>query len=443
MTASAMNTSPADTTDFDVIILGGGPAGAAAATALAQHGRRVIILEKETFPRFHVGESFLPELNPHFKRLGLTPKLDQVPRIRKTGVEFVFGHERWGAMLNFQDCSHWAEWETFNTERAAFDKLLLEHAVESGAQLRQCKVTKVPEMRDGFVRVQTDQGEFTAKYFLDASGQHAFLGRELGLRKTYSNHRKTAFVGHFTGMERHPGEIRGNPSMVMTEEGWFWVIPLDETRTSIGMVLDVEAVKKLPVGPKEALAWGVRRCPHIAQRLQESSFPPAHTNTISDYSYRCEKFAGEGYFLLGDAAVFLDPIFSSGVYLGVSGGIYTADLVNDILSGKLAPAKARKMHTQHIDSKTKPFFYLINNYYTHSFRELFREGQGPFEVHKALLSILMGRVLNVPFSVRWRIQYFKVCLWFHRNVKRLCKPHGTFSVLRDEAAHGHVVHTPA
>lgn len=432
-------------TDYDVIILGGGPVGAAAGTILAQHGRKVVILEKETFPRFHVGESFLPELNPCFKRLGITEKVKRVPHIYKNGVEFVFGHERWGHMLEFKDCAHWAEWETFNTERAAFDTMLLDHAKESGAEVRKCAVRKAAELTDGFVRVETDQGELTAKYLFDASGQHCFLGRQLGLRKTWPDHRKTAFVGHFEDMERHPGPrgTSGNPSMVMTEEGWFWVIPLDDKRTSIGMVLDVEAVKKmnaLGVTAKEAIQWGVRRCPHIAQRLVNAKFPE-QCNVVSDYSYYCEKSAGPGFFLLGDAAVFLDPIFSSGVYLGVSGAIEAADLVHGILDGKISPEAARKRHASQIKAKTKPFFFLITNYYTHSFRELFREGSGPFEVHKALLSILMGRVQNVPFSVRWRIQYFKACLWVHRNLKRLCKPYGTFSVLRDEAAEGKVVHT--
>ncbi len=433
--------TPATGADFDVIVLGGGPTGAAAATALAQHGRRVLVLEKEAFPRFHVGESLLPELNPCFKRLGLTEKLKTVPQVKKTGVEFVFGHEEVGAMLDFKECAHWAEHETFNVERAPFDKVMLDHAESCGAIVKQgVKVTHVPEMRDGLVRVETNMGEFTAQYLFDASGQNCFLGRQLGIRKTIPGHRKTAFMGHFTNVKRLPGEAAGYPTMVMCDEGWFWVIHIDDTRTSIGMVMDVEAVKQLPVKPDQCLVWAVKNCPHLAARTKESTFPEKN-GSVSDYSYKCDHYAGPGYFLLGDAAIFLDPIFSSGIYLGVSGAIDAADWVNDILNGKQTPAQVRRRYEASVTAKSAPFFKLVTAYYTHSFRELFREGRGPHGVHKALLSILTGRVENVPFSIRWRIRYFDVALWVHRHLKRIAPTRATFSILKQAQVAGHVVHS--
>ncbi|MEM6750766.1 MAG: FAD-dependent oxidoreductase, partial [Planctomycetota bacterium] len=195
----------------DVLIIGGGPAGACAAIDLARRGHAVTILEKDDFPRFHVGESLLPSINPLLDRLGLTQALAQAPKVVKRGAEIVGAGQDAGARLYFRVSKPWGLPETFNIERAVFDKTLLDHAASrDGVTLEQgVAMTGVDHLRDGDCQLQTTDGPRRARIVLDCSGQGAVLGKQLGLKKTLTNHRKVAFVGHFTGVKRLEGDAHG------------------------------------------------------------------------------------------------------------------------------------------------------------------------------------------------------------------------------------------
>jgi flavin-dependent dehydrogenase len=280
--------------------------------------------------------------------------------------------------------------------------------VRAGAQVRrETAVREVLRLADGDVAVALDDGRpLAARYLIDASGQATLVGRHLGLREVVPGHRKVAYFGHFRGVDRLPGDEEGHPSIVMMADGWFWLIAIDPYRTSIGLVMDAEharrAGREQGVPPAQMLGWGIARCPFVAARTRDADFP-ADNHVGADFSYRCRPYAGPGYFLVGDAATFLDPIFSTGLCLAMVGAARAADAVRGILAGAAA-APLRADYERFVAAGTEVFFRLVRRYYEPAFRELMIEGEGPLAVHRALFSVLAGHVFPRPsFALRWRL----------------------------------------
>lgn len=402
---------------YDVLIIGGGPSGATAALMLARAGVRTLILEKGTFPRFHVGESFLPQNLNLIRTLGLEPKLRALPHLTKLGAEFGFGDCLDTTRIAFDTCLDGCIHETFNIARAPFDAMLLDAAVEAGADVRQnTAVKRIVRMADGDVAVEVDGRAMTGSYLLDASGQATVVGKHLGLRRGFEAHRKIAYFGHFEKVKRLCGREEGYPTIVMCDEGWFWLIPIDDRRTSIGLVLDADVARGLAVPASQMLTWGIARSALMRDRTAQAVFPE-RTHVMADFSYRCKPYAGPGYFLLGDAAVFLDPVFSSGICLCMMGAVEVANQLQAVLGARLSPGAARRRYARFVERSSAPFFRLVKLFYEHSFRELFMTGEGPLDVHRAVISILAGYVFPRPaFSSRWRMRLFEWLIRLNRHV---------------------------
>lgn len=403
----------------DVIIIGGGPAGATTALLLARNGIRAVVLEKVDHPRFHIGESLLPRNFELLREIGLLAPLRRLPHVPKFGAEFAMGDGSAVGRFAFAN-GFIPSAETFNIERAAFDAMVLNEARAAGAEVRErVGVRSIVRLADGDVAVETDAGgTVTGRYLVDASGQAAVVARRLGTRvpAPEPHLQKVAYFAHFDGVERLPGNEAGHPLIVMCDEGWFWVIHIDNRRTSIGLVIDHAVAKSTGVPADRMLAWGMARCPLIQQRCA-SATGPAVNHVIANFSYRCRPCAGPGYFLAGDAAAFLDPIFSTGVCMGMMQARELATHLAGMLRGTTPPDAARRKYTRFTDGSTSVFFRLIRQFYDHSFRELFLNGTGPLDMHRAVLGVLAGNVFpRPPFALRWRLAAFNACVRLNRHV---------------------------
>ncbi|MFZ4574752.1 MAG: NAD(P)/FAD-dependent oxidoreductase [Phycisphaerales bacterium] len=403
--------------DYDVIVAGGGPAGSTAAIILRRAGLRVALFEKDAHPRFHIGESILPRTTPLLKELGLHDAVTKLPHVPKFGAEFGFGNDPKTRRFSFRD-GLLPGFPVFNIERAELDKCLLDQARAVGVEVFESTPVKaIKNLDQGDVQIEAGGRSLKASLLLDATGQGAMLGRYLKTRKTFDEPelQKVAYFQHFEGVERLSGEERGHPGIFMCDEGWFWIIGLNETRTSVGFVTRPQVVRTLGVPPDRLLKWAICRCPNVRHRMRNATGPSVN-EVLADFSYRCNPPAGPGYFLLGDAAAFLDPIFSTGVTLAMMSAREAAQLSIGMLRGEVNPASAQDAYRKFLTRTTSPFWRLIRAYYTQPFRELIINGDGPLQMSGAIISILAGQVFpQPPWSLRWRHRLFDVCCWLQKH----------------------------
>lgn len=402
---------------YDVVVVGGGPAGSTAAHLLARSGLSVLIAERSRFPRFHIGESLLPRNMPLLRDLGVTDRLASLPHTEKLGVEFALGHREDSQAFLFSDGLIDQETATFNVERAPFDATLLALAAEAGAEVVEgAPVRRLLRLDDGGADLVVGATEVSSRVLIDASGQATLVGKHLGIRRGLPDLRRVAFGRHFTGVERRPGSEAGHPAIVMMDDGWFWAIPLDQRRTSVGLVMERQTAVRAGVPWERMLDWGIARCPFLRRRMAAAE-PLGELAVSADFSYRCSPFAGPGYFLVGDAATFLDPIFSTGVCLGMLSAAEAARSVTAMLLAGSDPVAERRRYQRFVERSTAPFFRLVRSYYEQPFREMLILGRGPLGVHRAILSLLAGFVFpRPPWAVRWRMRVFYAMLAVQRRL---------------------------
>jgi halogenation protein CepH len=333
--------------EFDTVIVGGGPGGSTLASLVAVQGHRVLILEKESFPRYQIGESLLPSTVHGVCRLtGVADDLAEAGFTLKRG-----GTLRWGAnpepwTFSFSVSSKIAGRTSFayQVERMKFDQILLDNARRKGAEVReQCTVTDVID-DSGRVRgvrysdAEGNEHRVLARYVVDASGNRSGIYKHAGGTREYSEFfRSLALFGYFEGGKRLPPPNSGNILSAAFESGWFWYIPLSDTLTSVGAVVRREMADKIQGDPEEALQGLIQECPMIrdylsgAKRITTGEY--GRLRVRKDYSYYNTTFWRPGMVLIGDAACFVDPVFSSGVHLATYGALLAARSINSVLAG--------------------------------------------------------------------------------------------------------------
>ena len=324
----------------DVLVLGGGPAGSSVAALLAAEGLRVVLCERQRHPRFHVGESLLPASAPLLKRLGVWDDLAAGGYQRKWGAHFLFEPERVGSRIEFARGLDPASPMAFQVRRASFDHLLLRRAAARGVEVREGVEALAVLFRDGRAtgaRVRDEAGgedEIAATVVVDATGRDTLLGRQLGTRARDPVLAQAALFSHFQGGRLGMGREGGDILIVGAPVGWFWMIPLDAETASVGVVFPGSVMReRRGRSLADFYAGLIAGSPEVAGRLAGAR-RVEDVHPLADFSYRLRRFGGDGFVVVGDAAAFLDPVFSSGVHVALSTAARAAREVAAALGGR-------------------------------------------------------------------------------------------------------------
>ena len=325
--------------DTDVIVIGGGPAGSTTSTLLAQHGHRVQLFERERFPRFHIGESLIPETYWVLQRLNMLPKMQNSAFVKKHSVQFVNSIGKESAPFYFSDNKPHECSQTWQVVRSEFDKMMLDNAREHGVDAQEgVRVLEVLFEGDRAVGVkirdqQNNDQEVFAKVVVDASGQSAMLQNRFKLRLWDPVLNKGAIWTYWEGAYRDTGRDEGATLVLQTvdKQGWFWYIPLHNNIVSVGVVAPFDFLFKERESHEKTYEEEVERNPAVKRRVSMGRRATGYFVT-KDYSYRSKQTAGDGWVLVGDAFGFLDPLYSSGVLLALKSGQLAADAIAEGLA---------------------------------------------------------------------------------------------------------------
>ncbi len=433
--------------EIEVVILGGGPAGSTTGMVLAREGIPSILIESDRHPRFHVGESLLPHSLPMFDRLGLHEAIRALPRtLVKPGATFCSHDGSEKSDFWFDESSAPVIPHAYNVRRDEFDAMLLRTAEVRGVDVREGWKAIAPEWegdRLAGVCVRTPEGEevtIRAKCIVDATGQHAFLATRMGWKSIYPDHRKLAIVGHFEGVERFPGRGAGNIVIIVTQSGWFWLIPFADGTTSVGVVLEAARYEGISGGIDAQFDAAIEATPEAARQLASARrlFP---ASAVQNFSFKVSRTHGDGFAIVGDAAGFLDPIFSSGIMMGMSTAERAAlDIASALRRKGRVDAKDTARCAVLNRRLQKRFFMMIRSYYDPSFLDVFllpsTESRVPgerFGIRPAVISLLAGDIVGAG---TWRkLSLFRVLQGVGR-VQRLARRFGGQIVRRLENSPG-------
>jgi flavin-dependent dehydrogenase len=395
----------------DVAVIGGGPAGSTAAILLARRGYRVIALEKARHPRFHIGESLLPMNLPVFERLGVLDKVRALG-VFKPGADFEADNERGYNTYAFARAIGSSPPHAYQVWRQDFDKMLYDHARECGADAREGQeVVSVERLgpRETRLQVRTDDGrsyEVHARYVIDASGRDAFLSSKMKLRRKNALHQSAAIFGHFRGAELRAGEDAGNISIYRFDYGWMWMIPLPDGVMSVGAVCRPEYLKRRKGRTLDFLFETLQQNPALWQRMQSARLS-GEVRVTGNYSYDSKRMGGPGWVLIGDAFAFLDPVFSSGVYLAMSGAESAATAVDAALREPQRESKLLRKLEKRQRAGMARFSFFIYRFNGPVMRQMFRAPRNTWQLEQGVISMLAGDLFDTP-KVLWRLQLFKL-----------------------------------
>ncbi len=403
----------------DVLVIGGGPAGSTIASMLADKGHEVVLLEKCHHPRFHIGESLLPANLPLFEKMGIAEDIKAIGMF-KPGAEFVSPQHNASQVFHFAQAWDKSMPHAYQVERSVFDYILIRHAKRKGANVHEgCKVTAVDFLPEGGAQVMgrheggRDQ-RWKARFVVDASGRDTFLANRFKTKHRNPQHNSSALYGHFRRASRTPGSAEGNITVFWFDHGWFWFIPLLNGLTSVGMVtwpyhMKTRGRRSL----QQFLMDNIATSPDLEARLRDASLAN-EVEATGNFSYESKQSHGQDYLLLGDAFAFIDPVFSSGVWLAMHSGVVGADTIDTCLKKPSAKVAALKHFDHQMRRGPRVFSWVIYRVTNPIMRDFFMGPRNFFRVQEALLSLLAGDVFGkTPI---WRSIFMFKLMYYVANL---------------------------
>lgn len=395
----------------DVLVIGGGPAGSTISSLLVERGWKVVLLEKDQHPRFHIGESLLPMNLPILDQLGV---LDQVREIGvvKPGIEICSNrHLGRSQTFYFERALDGVHPHAFQVRRSEFDHLLLRNSAERGVAVHERVQVKDVVFRPGATSiVQTVDGagrqkDWEARFVVDASGRNAFLSTRLGLKQKNRQHNSAAIFAHFKNTVRRSGKDEGNIGLYWFDHGWFWMIPLREDVMSVGAVCWPDYLKTRRNSLEDFLWDTIRLSPGVHDRMKNAELIGKALAT-GNYSYRSRRMWGDGYILVGDAYAFVDPVFSSGVYLAMSSASMGAEAVDACLREGALAVPLLEAFDRQVRGGLRTLSWFIYRFTTPAIHDLFMARRKRFNMEQAIISVLAGDVFRKT-RTRWPVAFFK------------------------------------
>lgn len=401
--------------ECDVLVIGGGPAGSTTAITLAKRGWKVVQLEKGHHPRFHIGESLLPMNLPILERLGVLDRVAQIG-VFKPGADFPLVHDDGRVQVQyfrFDRALNPVFGHAYQVKRAEFDDLLFRAARENGVDNREgVTVEEILYGADGRpvgAKARTEAGEtldVRMRYLVDATGRDTFLGSRLKVKVKNPKHQSAALFSHFKGVERREGDEAGNITVERFSDGWIWMIPLRDDVMSIGAVCSPDYLKKKR-GDSEAFLRATLDTVQTVKARMADAERVAPVHATGNYSYTCSRMCGPGWTMVGDAFAFIDPIFSSGVYLGMNSGECAAGMIDGALRDPSREASLQRAMTKRLRRGLKEFSWFIYRFTTPVMRHLFAHPNNVLQLEQAVVSMLSGDVFDNP-AVHRRLRVFRM-----------------------------------
>lgn len=399
----------------DVVVIGGGPAGSTMATLLAREGFTVSLLERERHPRFHIGESLLPANGRLFDALGVRARVDAIG-MPKWGVQFVSPQHQHTAFVEFGEAWDKSMPMAWQVRRSELDDMLFRHAREQGAAtVEGCNVRRVEFDDDGVTVSATVDGStpkrWRAAYVIDASGRDTLLAGQFQSKARNPKHNSAAIYGHFRDAKRLEGEkLEGNISIFWFEQGWIWFIPLADGTTSIGATCWPAYLKTRDKPLKDFFLDTLATVPALMERLHGATLVDDQVHATGNYAYSASRASGTRWLMLGDAFAFVDPVFSSGVYLAMESAFQALPVVQASLREPRRALAARRRFEAHMRKGPREFSWFIYRMTNPAMRELFMHPRNILRAKEAVMSVLAGDIFSrTPY--RPSLLFFKCVYW--------------------------------